>query len=162
MIKIIFLFFIFSIATWKEIISQKYGEDISFDKNNYEFDLLYDGEGEDVLIIYVEYNSYDAEYQHTVDDSELYIKTTIDKPGKGLSFNLYNSNVNHHITIYDINSNGKGKLWINPLKNKINIDLNENKKYGKMFYIAEYDAKIPFSPLTFVIDNASKDATFYI
>lgn len=160
MIKIILLIFIFSIATSKELTSQKFGEDIAFDKNNKEFDFLYEGEGTDTLIIFVEYNSNELQYIHTVEDSQSSLTITLDKPGEGFTFSVYNSNPKHHIKLDNIPSNGKGKLWINPLKNKISIDLNENKKYGKMFYIVEEHSNNPLSPLTFEINNASKDATF--
>lgn len=105
MIKIILLIFIFSIATSKKLTSQKFGEDIAFDKNNKEFDFLYEGEGTDTLIIFVEYNSNELEYIHTVEDSQSSMTITLDKPGEGFTFSVYNSNPKHHIKLDNIPSN---------------------------------------------------------
>ena len=119
-------------STSKEIKSPKnleYGVETSFDKNNNEFTFTYNGQGRSYLLINIEYSSYDLEYQHTCDTGQSNIMT-VNEPGLANLFPLYNSEVQHQIKLgyENANSNVGGKIWINPLNNELNVDLN--KKYS--------------------------------
>ena len=157
MLKITLLILIFGFISEKTI-DDIYGVDIPFDKDNTEFEFDYNGEGDnDILVVFVEINER-ARYNHTCGMSS--VSMSLSPPGRSTSFLLQGTKVNNKLEIYNLPSNGKGNIWLNPLKNKLNIDLSE-KKYGKMIYLIDkMNGEYYFSPLTFVIANAAKNVKF--
>lgn len=160
--NIIFIFFL-SLAISKDIKSPKnleYGVKTNFDKNNNEFTFTYNGQGRSYLLVNIEYNSYDLEYQHTCDTGQSHIKT-VNEPGLASLFPLYNSEVQHQIKLNyeEAKSEEGGKIWINPLNNELNVDLNKKYSLKVPFNIGFSDSE-ELSPLTYVITKASKTVEF--
>ena len=70
----------------------------------------------------------------------------------------YIMELHHKIEINQLPSNGKGNIWMNPLKNKVKIDLNEKK--WKNAYLMYHMANSKRPPLTLAFTNATKNTKF--
>ena len=157
MLKAILLIPLLSFALSKDT-QLEYGVKTKFSPSNNNFKFSYNGE-EDVLLVYIEYNGLDLEYEHK-ENSNYILQMTINTPGEG--FFVFASNGLNEITLnYEeaTNKNG-GTIWINPLKNILNVDLS--KKYSKNIFLLQevYFEEREVSPLTYAINNASKTVQF--
>ena len=100
----------------------------------------------------------DLEYEHKV-NSNYIIQMTINTPGEGF-FVSANNGLNEITLNYQEATKNEGTIWINPLKNILNVDLS--KKYSKNIFVLEEDyfEEEKLSPLTYAINNASKTVQF--
>ena len=164
MSKIIFMILLLSLTTSKEIQGPQnleYGVATTFDKQNNEFTFKYNGERGDYLGVNIEYSSYFLTYVHT---SEIHLShsITVHKPGIGNLFPLYISGDQQNITLYyskEPESDVEGKIWINPLKNELDVDLTKNYSL-KVPLNSQFTQIEELSPLTYVIKKASKTVNF--
>lgn len=157
MLKAILLIPLLSFALSKDT-QLEYGVKTKFSPSNNNFKFSYNGE-EDELLVYIEYNGLDLEYQHK-ENSNFRLSRTINTPGEAF-FVTADNGLNEITFNYEeaTNKNG-GTIWINPLKNILNVDLS--KKYSKNIFLLDevYYEEKEVSPLTFAINNASKTVQF--
>ena len=158
MAKTILLIMLLSLAMSKDI-HLDYGVDKKFSKSDNSFEFTYTGE-KDELLVYIEYTGYDLEYQHSINSMDRRM-STVNTPGDAFFISLFYEEEKHQIKFDFSEARGKseGKIWINPLKNKLPVDLS--KKYYKNFFLLDecWEEKA-ISPLTYSITNAAKTVKF--
>ena len=139
----------------------EFGKETSFSPSNNQFQFVNNESEQDYVLVYVSYDSYDLEYTQKIDTGN-YISTTINEPGEGILFDLFNKGTVHTITLdyKEARSKKSGKLWVNPLLNELNVDLNQ--KYSFNIPLANYGGayKEYISPLTFIITKSAKTVEF--
>ena len=132
----------------------EFGKEITFDKDNNKFEFTAEHNG--TLFFYVYFNS-DEVLKFDIHGGSTGISCTISEPGRGEMINLDIGNTYKiNIDYLNPNSTEKGKIWINPSYNPIKVDLD--KVYGGKFVI--YNTYEIESQLTYIIENAQKDAHF--
>ena len=129
----------------------EFGKEITFDKDNKEFQFKYDKP--DVFFVQAIYgNKLDIKLILDGNTCE-----SISREKGGMGFVTSELEGTNYTISLNPGSNDKGTLWVNPSKNEIKFDLN--KKFEWKFDIAK-ECPGPASKLTFVIDKAEKDVTF--
>ena len=156
MVNIIIFLFLFPIYFCKEITPQEYGVDIPFDQNNNEFHFYYEGEPNDNLVVYIEYSESRLQYEHTAEGQGTYSGSFL-PPGTAYVFHLGETKVNHIIKLSNFTTDGKGTLWLNPLKNQISIDLNDGKNYQKKLKVRTAYQMMNKEALIFVTKQFTSD-----
>ena len=133
----------------------EFGKDTLFDKDNTEFEFTFENSG--ILLIYVTSDSSNNIKFYLFEDEHQIIINPIVKPGFGSMIrvnNTYSYKIKFEYT--NPNSNDKGIIWINPLYNKIKVNLNET-------YIGKFDLQsinTGEDKLIYVVNNAEKTVTF--
>ena len=132
----------------------EFGKEITFDKDNNRFEFTAENNG--TLFFYVYFNS-DELVNFVIKGDSSEVSYIITKPGVGgmIGLNIGNT-YTIKINYKDQNSHEKGTFWINPSYNPIKVDLD--KVYGGKFVI--YETSEIESQLTYIIENAQKDAHF--
>ena len=127
--KIILISLILLITSKNTMI--EFGKDTLFDKDNTEFEFTFENSG--ILLIYVTSESSNNIKFYLFEEERQIIINPIVKPGFGSMIrvnNTYSYRIKFEYT--NPNSNDKGIIWINPLYNKIKVNLNET-------YIGKFD-----------------------
>ena len=138
----------------------EFGKETSFSPSNNEFQFVDNESSNDYVLVYVTYDSYDLEYIQKVDTGN-YMRNTINTPGEGILFPSNGKGSIHTITLdyKEARSKKGGKLWVNPLLNELNVDLNQ--KYSFNIPLADESGKDKeFSPLTYIITKSPKTVEF--
>ena len=165
MMKNLIFVVLLSLIMSLDIPTIEFGKETTFTPVNNKFQFVNNGSGEDYLLAYVETDSHGLEYIEEVKALKGHntntLSHTVNEPGDGILFYLLEKGSVHSITLDYKEATVKkgGKLWINPLLNELNVDLN--RKYSFNIPLANYGyPDKEFSPLTFIITKSAKTVEF--
>ena len=163
MMKNLIFVVLLSLIMSLDIPTIEFGKETTFTPINNKFQFVNNGSGEDYLLAYVETDSHGLEYIEEVKVFKGHnsLSYTVNEPGDGILFYKLEKGSVHSITLDYKEATVKkgGKLWVNPLLNELNLDLNQ--KYSFNVPLADYSyPDKELSPLTFIITKSAKTVEF--
>ena len=163
MMKNLIFVVLLSLIMSLDIPTIEFGKETTFTPINNKFQFVNNGSREDYLLAYVETDSHGLEYIEEVKDFKRYnaLSHTVNEPGDGILFYLLEKGSVHSITLDYKEATVKkgGKLWINPLLNELNVDLNQ--KYSFNIPLAHYGGGYKeYNSLTYIITKSAKTVEF--
>ena len=161
MMKNLIFVVLLSLIMSLDIPTIEFGKETTFTPVNNKFQFVKNKSEEDYLLIYVESDSHGLEYIQKA-DTGYYLGYIINEPGDGTLFTLTKEFSVHTITLNYKEASIKkgGKLWINPLLNELNVDLNQKYSFNVplTYYFGKDEEE--YSPLTFIITKSAKTVEF--
>ena len=154
--NIIFIsLFIIALSKISEI---EFNKEISFDKNNNEFELTFPEDG--TLYISVKFNIPNILNLKILFNNKEVIQP-VNSTGIGMIMSFKKDNTYKLILEYKTPSNESGIIWMNPSTNEINANLNQTYEWKFDFRVKQLSVAANFGtarkPLVYSIDNAEKD-----
>ena len=153
-------FYILPSYEFREGVDLEFAVETKFDKNNNHFIFKNVGIKEELFasyIVYIQTENKKLEYvfhaNYETYDDLLY------KPGKSILYYTMEDDEEFVIIIKGIGEEGKGTIWVNPLKKEIPIDLS--KKYEMKFPVKN-DIGLEYvnGSLTYSVSNLKEDKSF--
>lgn len=161
-----FLFIIlFEFMKSLDIPTIEFGSKIQFNLTYNQFQFVNNELQEDFALIYIlpGSNCRSLMYHQEEVSTGNFVSSILEYNGKTLLFSLFSKGSTHSIKIERKEEkscyNMKGELWINPLLNELNMDLNTNYAIETPLIDTNYlDKKM--SPLTYIIKKAIKTVKY--
>ena len=142
-----------------KMIIKDFPKEVSFDKNNNEFELTFSESG--VLFISISFeteNTVNLILIFNIDKIGAHTKI-VETPGMGCLVPFKKGYTNTIILNYMTSSNAKGKIWMNPSTNEIKVKFDQiyEFKYDFYWYLNFKIKEFEKARLTYSIDKAEKN-----